>query len=280
MSGASTAAAGTTTYVVGDLNTNCIFGGVISDNASPTALTKSGSATLTLTGASTYTGGTTVNTGTLRANNTTGSSTGTGDLEIFSGATLTGTGIIGSATTVDAGATLAPGDPNGTLTISNNLTLNDSSLLQFSLGTSSDAVAVSGDLFLTGQLSVTNTAGFGPGTYTLFSCGGTLTFDNLVLVSAPSGYNYTIDTSTPGAVKLVVAPPAPPYFGGINVAGNSLTLSGSNGTPYNYYYVLQSSNLTTWARIATNQFDINGGFSFTTNASAGSVQNYFRLQLP
>ena len=55
---------------------------------------------------------------------------------------------------------------------------------------------------------------------------------------------------------------------------------GRNGTPFANYFVLQSSSLTTWARIATNQFDGNGGFSFTTNAPAGVPQNFYRLQLP
>jgi hypothetical protein len=44
--------------------------------------------------------------------------------------------------------------------------------------------------------------------------------------------------------------------------------------------VQQSSNLVNWTFIATNQFDTNGGFNFTTNVPPGSPQNFFRLQLP
>jgi hypothetical protein len=58
-------------------------------------------------------------------------------------------------------------------------------------------IVVGGNLFLTGKLSITNAAGFGPGNYPLFTCAGTLIFDNLVLVSAPSGCNYSFDTNTP-----------------------------------------------------------------------------------
>lgn len=126
--------------------------------------------------------------------------------------------------------------------------MNDNSLLPFALGTNSDSVVVSGNLNLTGQLSVTNAGGFGSGTYTLFTCTGAL--------------------------------PVPPSFGSVNLTGNTLTLTGSNGTPGANYFVLQSSNLTSWARIATNQFDVNGGFSFTTNAPASTPQNFFRLQQP
>ena len=213
LSGASSASVGTTTYVVGNLNTNCTFNGVISDNNSPTALVKSGNAKLTLTGASTFSDSTTVNSGTLCANNASGSATGTSPVEVFSGATLTGNGSIGGATTIDNGATLAPGDPIGTLNFTNNLTLNDNSLLQFGLGTNSDTIVVNGDLVLTGQLSVTNAGGFGVGAYPLFTCAGALTVGNLTLVSAPAGFNYRFNTNTPGVVKLIVAPATPPSFG-------------------------------------------------------------------
>jgi autotransporter-associated beta strand protein len=280
LSGASSAGVGTTTYQVGDLNTNCTFNGIIADNASPTALVKSGSATLTLTGTNTFTGGTTVNSGTLCVNNVAGSGTGTGDLEIFSGATLTGAGFIGSSTTIDNGATLAPGNPSGTLTITNNLTLNDNSILQFGLGTNSDAVTVSGDLALTGLLSVTNAGGFGPGSYPLFTCTGALNFGNLQLVAAPAGYSYSFNTNTAGVVKLVVALPA---IGSSAVnSGGRFVFSGTGGTPGGTYYVVTSTNLATavtnWTRVLTNQFDGSGNFSVTNNP-ATNAQYFYRLQL-
>lgn len=274
---------GDTIYLIGGNNSDANFSGNISSNSavagSDVDVTKLGTGTLTLSGSSTFGGGTTVNAGTLRVNSTGGSGTGTGDLEFFSGAKLTGKGIIGSATTIDGGATLSPGDPNGPLTFSTSLTLNDSSILQFALGTSSDSVVVNGDLILTGQLQVTNAAGFGAGTYPLFTY-GTLALGNLVIASAPAGYNYIISTNTPGVVKLIVAPTAPPLFGNVNLSAGTLTLSGSNGVPLGNYFVQQSSNLVNWISLATNQFDANGGFNFTTNAPAGAPQNFFRLQLP
>ena len=281
----SAAGTGDTLYIIGGNNSDANFSGNISSNSavagSDVNVTKIGTGTLTLSGSSTFGGGTTVSTGTLRVNNTSGSGTGTGDLEIFPGATLTGKGIIGSATTIDGGATLAPGDPSGVLTFTSSLTLNDSSLLPFALGTNSDSVAVAGDLILTGLLSVTNAPGFGPGTYTLFTY-GTLALGNLVLAAAPPGYNYTISTSTPGAVKLVVTPTAPPVFGNVSVSGGNLVLSGSNGVPFENYFVLATSNLMTptanWTRIATNQYDANGGFSFTNAINADAGQNFYRLQ--
>jgi len=270
------------TWSIGGNNTDATFAGFIGeqDPNANTAIQKIGSGTWTLGGSNNYNGGTVVNSGTLLVNNPAGSATGAGDLEVLAGGTLAGTGIIGSATTIDAFATLRPGNPTGTLTFTNSLTLNDYTFLPFALGTNSSRVVVGGDLFLTGQISVTNAAGFAAGTYILFTCAGTLTLDNYTLVSAPAGYHYNFDTNTPGVLKLVVTPNTPPSFDNVNVNGNNLSLSGSNGTPLNYYYVQQSTNLVEWFNIATNQFDANGGFNFTTNAPAGSPQSFYRLQMP
>ena len=71
----------------------------------------------------TYSGGTTISGGTLLVNNTNGSGTGSGAVTVDSGGTLGGAGIISGAVTVNSGGAFAPGNPLGTLTISNNLTL-------------------------------------------------------------------------------------------------------------------------------------------------------------
>jgi len=282
----SNAGSGDTLYILGGNHSDSLFNGNISSNSavagSETGATKTGNGKLTLGGASTFTGGLTVESGTLCVNTPAGSGTGTGDLEIFTGATLSGAGIIGSATTLDGGATLAPGDPFGALTFTNSLTLNESSVLKFDLGASSDCVVVGGNLVLAGLLQVTNTAGFGAGTYTLFTSSGSLNLGNFVLTTAPAGYQYSFNTNTPGTVKLVVSIDAPPTFGNIRLDGSQLIFSGSNGTPFLNYYVLAATNLTTpltnWLRIATNQFDANGGFLFTNAIGNGATQNFYRLQ--
>jgi autotransporter-associated beta strand protein len=282
----SNAGAGGTLYVIGGNNTSATFSGVISSNSavsgSAVSLKKIGAGTLTLNWASTYTGGSTVTAGTLRVNNSTGTGTGTGSLEISANATLTGTGIIGSATTVDDFAILAPGDPSGTLTFENNLTLNDNSILQFALGSNSDSVVVNGNLHLTGQLHVTSTAGFGPGIYPLFTCSGSHDLGNLTLASALTGYFYRFDTNTIGVVKLVVSPPTPPVISGAGSIGGNFSFSGSGGTPHDIYYVLTSTNLATpatnWMRILTNQFDSSGNFS-VTNQPVTNLHSFYRLQL-
>jgi autotransporter-associated beta strand protein len=106
------------TLTVGQDNTNTAFNGVIQDANATLALTKIGSGTLTLTGANTYSAGTTINAGTLQLGNggASGSITGNvtnnavlsfnrNNLLTLNGA-INGTGSvtqIGSGTTVLAG---------------------------------------------------------------------------------------------------------------------------------------------------------------------------------
>ena len=89
------------------------------------SLVKDGPGAMSLSGANTFAGGVNVNAGTLLVNNTTGSGTGTGAVNVSSGATLGGTGTIGGATTIAGGATLATGASVGTLTFDSDLTLQD-----------------------------------------------------------------------------------------------------------------------------------------------------------
>ena len=105
---------------------NVTFSGII-DGAG--ALTKSGKERLDLTNANTYAGGTTVKLGTLLVDNTTGSATGTGPVQVDSGA-LGGNGTISGAVTVGSntsgnGSFLTPGQSfnhPGTITLQSSLT--------------------------------------------------------------------------------------------------------------------------------------------------------------
>ena len=80
------AGAGPVALTVGGNGANTTYSGVLSGTGS--TLTKVGAGTLTLSGANTYTGGTTVSAGTLKATNLSGSATGTGPVLVSSGATL------------------------------------------------------------------------------------------------------------------------------------------------------------------------------------------------
>ncbi len=142
-------------------------------------LTKSGSATLTLTGSGNYDGGTTVKAGTLLVTNTSGSATGTGAVVVNSGGTLGGSGYINAESnnvSVSNGGILSPGMGRGspaTLHIqAGALTLSSTSTVQFDLGTGKDLIALSGTtvLNLNGALALNTTSGFSYNqSYTLFS---------------------------------------------------------------------------------------------------------------
>jgi len=234
--GSDQAGPGLDSYVIGNLGSNTIFAGTISDGTGATSphvvsLVEVGTGTLTLSGSNTYSGGTTVGNGTVLVNNSTGSGTGTGAVVVASSGTLCGTGVVGGPVKVDG--TLAPGNSVGALTISNNLVLDSGAVLQYQLGTNSDLTVVSGNLTLGGTLNITDAGGFTNTTYTLFRYGGTLTTNGspevLAIGNTPDTNKiYALDISTPNQVNLIVGIAAPPldpfaawqlqYFGCTNCA--------------------------------------------------------------
>ncbi|MBV9980703.1 autotransporter-associated beta strand repeat-containing protein, partial [Bradyrhizobium sp.] len=130
------------TLTVGANNSSTEFSGALTDgfsSVSRTALTKIGTGTLTLSGASSATGLVTVNAGTL--NIAAGGSIAAGtevngglltvngtaaSVTVNSGGTLGGTGTVG--TTAINGGTLAPGNSIGTISVAGNLGFTSASI--------------------------------------------------------------------------------------------------------------------------------------------------------
>jgi autotransporter-associated beta strand protein len=286
----SNAGSGDTTYIIGGNSLDVTFNGNISsNNATPgtvVVLKKIGTGKLVLNGASTFTGGTTVDAGSLIVGNTTGSGTGSGALSIAGGATLGGSGFIGSPTTLDDFAILAPGNSTGTLTFNDDLELGEFSELNFELGTNRDAVIANRALTLKGTLNVIPVSGFGAGAYTLFTYdpANTLNYSDLNLGTAPAGYNYSFDTNTIGTVKLVISLPTLPSFSRISMSRGNVLLSGNGGTPGADYCVLGATNIATplmdWIRLVTNQFDSSGNFVWTNLPAPGIPREFYRLTCP
>jgi len=103
------------------------------------------------------------------------------------------------------------------------------------------------------------------------------------LVSGFSGYLSNNVANSSVDLVFVSLPAAPPGFGAVNLSGTNLVFSGTNGVPDWPYLVLASTNLNlpiaNWTRVATNQFDADGGFIFTNGISAGSPWQFFILQV-
>lgn len=141
------------------------LGGTISvgNGARDYAIVKNGSSSFALSGASTYSGGTTINAGSLFINNSSGSGTGTGTVAV-NGGTLGGSGTISGAVTIASGANLSPGAMgSGSTAIlhTGSLSLNSGAnfvldLNNTTVGTGYDQVSVTGTVNITGSNLVLN----------------------------------------------------------------------------------------------------------------------------
>jgi autotransporter-associated beta strand protein len=221
------------TLTVGADNTSTEFDGFFLDGgAAPLGLTKVGTGTLTLTGASTDTGTVAVKGGTLMltgsgsfnnastiavGSNTTYDVAGTSNpLTLNSGQTLTGSGTVSGSVSASAGSVINPGDSIGALTITGNATLAGGLLMELNRTNSSatnDSLIVNGTLTESGTLTVKN---LGPALHVgdkfyLFShavIGFSAT--NLPTTDAVNGYAYTWTNNIglDGSIQVLTAAPA------------------------------------------------------------------------
>lgn len=153
-------------------------------------LKKEGAGVLILAGTNNvYTGSTEVTAGTLSVE----SRTGTGNVTIHEGATLSGSGVVAGFALVEG--TLAPGNSPGTLTFEQGLTLGTSSSTTLEIAGQGageyDIIAViGGDFTLGGALTLDITAAFeSTATFSLFDLGaGVDLFDNFSSVAVTGLY--------------------------------------------------------------------------------------------
>jgi len=183
-----------------DSSDDSSFDGIITGQG---GLTKRGTGTLTLNGISTHSGATEVEAGSLVLN---GRLSG-GNVNVRSGAVLSGNGSIAGTVNVADGGTLADGIGSGIAM--GGLHLGSGSIL--SVGTlpasrSPDTVfSVGGDLHLDGELRLTmGTLDYG--TYGLLAYGGVLTDEGIILGPTPAAWDrsqFTVATDG-GVVRLIV----------------------------------------------------------------------------
>ncbi|MDM0010534.1 autotransporter-associated beta strand repeat-containing protein [Variovorax sp. J22G73] len=281
LSGAGAVVLGATRLTLGGLNTNDMLSGTVSDKGSVFvqpgtgtggSLVKVGSGTLTLAGANSYTGGTTVAAGTLSVNNASGSATGTGAVQVLAGATLAGSGAIAGAVNIAKGGILAVGNSPGTLTLG-GLSLAAGAVMNYELGQAgtvggalNDLVNVNGNLQLDGTLNIAQSAGgtFGPGLYRLIGYTGTLTDNGLDIGTAPgAAADLQLQTSVAQQINLV------------NRAGLSLNFwDGGDSSKYNDGNVAGGSG--TW-RVGNPQPSLDGWSDVDGKLNANWAQDQFAV---
>lgn len=229
--------------------TNVVFLGAIGDGGNALGITKAGGGNLTLTGANTYTGPTTVNAGFLNVTNT------------------SATGALTVAPTVAGGAIFSlasnSANPLGSLTTLSLGSATGPTTIALDLGSSSDSISTANAATATNTINfaLMGIAGFGAGNYNLINAlsGLTSSAPTYALTSAPGGFTYGF-TNTDSQVQLnVTASAAPDVFwrGGLN------------------------NSWTTFSAGDTNWFtDASGTTNAQMNPGAGQFVNFSNANVP
>ncbi|WP_454916810.1 autotransporter-associated beta strand repeat-containing protein [Xanthobacter sediminis] len=203
-------------------------GGTISGLGGTAALTI-GAGLTTLSGSSSFSGPTQVSAGTLAVTGALTSSAVT----VGSGASLTGSGSIGQAVTVEAGGALA-GSSGATLSMG-SLVLAPGAVINANLAApvASPLFAVGGALTLDGTLHITSPS-LDIGVTRLFSYGGALTDNGLAIGTLPAGLDASdiLIAAGNGRVDVVNTDGAVlQYWNGAATLGpGTETVNGGSGT--------------------------------------------------
>jgi len=237
---------------------------------------------LTLNGANVYSGNTTVSSGKLAVNNTTGSGTGSGSVTVQNAATLSGTGIISGATTINSGGVLAPGSgASGTLTLGASPTLNGT--LAFGINksgsTTQGQLALGGNsLTYGGALTVTLNSGTlaAADSFPLITTSGSLSgwFSGVTLPALASGLSWDTNHLATGGVLDVYSFTTTPLSVG-TLTNTTATIPASKLANH----AISSKNgayPTGWTAVASTpslgsaSFDGSGNLIYTAGGTAGT----------
>jgi hypothetical protein len=118
-------------------------------------------------------------------------------------------------------------------------------------------------------------------TFTLFSPGASASNFSSISGSPGAGLAYSF---TNGVLSVVAAGVKPvPHITHISLSGTTLTISGTNGAPSGQYVLLGSTNLAKplnqWTPVLTNNFDVNGIISLSTNIVNPALPREFYILL-
>lgn len=277
----------------------------------PGNLTVTNGGTLTLCATNTYTGSTLVVTGKLAlassgsiSNSALINLAAAGTLEVSAlnggtftvnaGQALTGNGVVNGNLAVNSNGVVSPGTGGiGMLTVTNGVFLNGTALMKLNkTARTNDVIFVSTGASLTyagGILMVTNLGGalavtdsFRLFNAPAYSVSGALPQILPAIPALNLAWN-TNTLATDGTLRITNAPTASPQFTASAMSGAGFVFSGASGPAGYPYTILATTNVALppgqWTPLATNQFGINGGFSFTNFPGTNSPQMFYRLQL-
>jgi len=236
MSSLTTVVAGAA--VTNTVSVNMALNGVISGGG---ALIKTNANTLTLGGANTYAGGTTVNQGALVVNGSVGAVT------VNTGGSLGGSGTVG-AVTLNSGGALNPGNSPGTLT-------------------AASAVVLGGSTY---NWQITSLAGTAGTNWDLFSVTGLLNMSGVtsgskwnLVVTGDSGFAGWTDTSSYSYVFAQAA----------SVSG----FSASAGTDITSLFNITTSGV---ASLPNSSYTANGDFKVVVQTTAEGLTTLNLMAVP
>jgi autotransporter-associated beta strand protein len=230
LSGSGSVTTGSGTFTVGD-SSSTSFSGVISGTSGK--LTKAGSGTLTLSGANTYTGATTINAGTLQYGIATALPTGASaaNVTVNTGGTLD---LAGLSPTINGLAGTSGIVLNSTASTTSNLTVGNNNATASFAGVIKDNAGTGGTTGLTkigngtqtlsGANTYTGVTGVSVGTLAL-SGSGSISSSSLISV----GLGATFDAS--GATAGLAIGPGQTLTGSGTVVGNSSIVNGGTLLP-------------------------------------------------
>lgn len=219
---------------IGANGLNTTFSGVIQDSGvndgGGGSLAKIGPGTLTLSGANTYTGVTTINEGTLRVDGSI-----TSAVTITNGGTLGGSGTAASVT-VESGGILAPGDSIGVFTINGSYTQKAGGVLKLEVaGTdpgASDRLDIAGSATIDGTLEVRFLNGFVPVTgqvFKLFNVAGAFagSFAQIIFPDLRTGFRFNAEFVN-GSYQVTALNDAVAAHGFLNISTRARVGTGDN----------------------------------------------------